>query len=150
LRSARAQATVALAPEEAAALWTDLRRWPAFVEGFGHVENVDPEWPKPGSKLVWRSGPAGRGQVTERVLESGPDRFATQVFEEALTGTQTFSLEPLEEGTRAELALEYELVRTGPTRWLADVLFIRRALRDALRRTLGRFAVEAEEEAGLR
>jgi hypothetical protein len=33
---------------------------------------------------------------------------------------------------------------------VADALFIRRALRDALRRTVGRFAVEAEEEAGLR
>jgi hypothetical protein len=33
---------------------------------------------------------------------------------------------------------------------VADVLFVRRALRDALRRTLRRFAVEAEEEAGLR
>jgi hypothetical protein len=144
------QATVALAPSEVIDLWTDVRRWPSFVEGFGHVESVDREWPQPGSKLVWRSGPAGRGLVTERVLESGPDRFATQVFEEALTGTQTLSVEPGEEGTRAELALEYELARGGPTRWLAEVVFIRRALRDALRRTLGRFAVEAEEEAGLR
>jgi hypothetical protein len=33
---------------------------------------------------------------------------------------------------------------------VADALFIRRALRDALRRTLFRFTVEAEEEAGLR
>jgi len=33
---------------------------------------------------------------------------------------------------------------------VADVLFIRRALRDALGRTLGRFTVEAQEDAGLR
>jgi hypothetical protein len=33
---------------------------------------------------------------------------------------------------------------------VADAIFIRRALRDSLRRTLFRFAVEAEEEAGLR
>ena len=49
-----------------------------------------------------------------------------------------------------ELTLEYELARGGPFRGLADALFIRRALRDALRRTVRRFAVEAEEEAGLR
>ena len=49
-----------------------------------------------------------------------------------------------------ELRLDYELTRYGPARALADVLFIRRALRDALRRTLRRFAVEADEEAGLR
>jgi hypothetical protein len=33
---------------------------------------------------------------------------------------------------------------------VADVLFIRRALRDSLARTVARFAVEAEDEAGLR
>jgi hypothetical protein len=150
LRSAKAQAGVVLAPAEAMELWTDVRRWPAFVEGFGHIESVEREWPQPGSKVVWHSGPAGRGRVTERVVESKPGRFTTQVFEEALTGTQTLSVESVEQGTRAELTLEYELARGGPARWLADVIFIRRALRDALRRTLRRFAVEAEEDAGLR
>jgi hypothetical protein len=150
LKSARAQATVPLAPSEALELWTDVGRWPSFVEGFGHIESVDPGWPGPGSKVVWRSGPAGRGQVTERVLELEPDRFATQVFEEALTGTQRLRVGPVEQGTGVELALEYELARGGPARWLADVIFIRRAQRDALRRTLRRFAIEAEEETGLR
>ena len=51
--------------------------------------------------------------------------------------------------SEVELSLEYELARYGPLRGLADALFIRRALRDALRRTLYRFAIEAEEEAGL-
>jgi hypothetical protein len=54
------------------------------------------------------------------------------------------------EGTRVELTLDYELSKYGPLRAVADVLFIRRALRDALRRTLRRFAIEAEEEAALR
>ena len=53
-------------------------------------------------------------------------------------------------GSVVEVALEYELTGGGPFRALADAIFIRRALRDALRRTLSRFAVEAEEEAGLR
>jgi hypothetical protein len=34
-------------------------------------------------------------------------------------------------------------------RGLADALFIRRALRDSLRRTLSRVRIEAEEEARL-
>jgi hypothetical protein len=51
--------------------------------------------------------------------------------------------------SEVELSLEYELARYGPLRGLADALFIRRALRDALRRTLYRFAIEAEEEASL-
>jgi hypothetical protein len=48
------------------------------------------------------------------------------------------------------LRLEYELTKDGPLSALADVLFIRRAVRDALGRTLRRYAVEAEEERGLR
>jgi hypothetical protein len=47
------------------------------------------------------------------------------------------------------LELEYELTKSGPLAALTDVLFIRRALTDALRRTLRRFGVEAAEEAAL-
>ena len=47
------------------------------------------------------------------------------------------------------LRLDYELSSGGPLRVVADALFIRRALRDSLRRTVHRFAVEAEEEASL-
>jgi hypothetical protein len=88
--------------------------------------------------------------VTEKVVERRTDRFATQVFEEALQGHQTFRAAEDAGGARVQLKLEYELNRGGPLRGLADVIFIRRALRDALRRTLARFAVEAEEEAALR
>jgi hypothetical protein len=151
VRTARAEAGVALEPGETLQLWTDLRRWPSFVEGFGHTLEVVSGWPAEGGKLVWESTPGGRGRVTERVLESRDGRFATQVFEQALAGTQTLTaLADPEGGSLVELRLDYELTRSGPARALADALFIRRALRDALRRTLRRFAVEAEEEAGLR
>ena len=73
-----------------------------------------------------------------------------QVFEDALMGTQTFRAAPASDGAEVELSLEYELVKYGPLRGLADAIFIRRALRDALRRTLFRFEIEAEEEARLR
>ena len=69
------------------------------------------------------------------------------MFEEALAGTQTLRALPASDGSEVELSLEYELARYGPLRGIADALFIRRALRDALRRTLFRFGVEAEEEA---
>jgi uncharacterized membrane protein len=151
MRSAQAQAAIALDPPSTLRLWTDLRRWPSFVEGFGHSLEVAPEWPSKGSRLVWESRPGGRGRVTERVVENGEARFTTQVFEKALAGTQTLTaLADPEGGSQVELRLDYELARPGPLRAVADVLFIRRALRDALRRTLRRFAVEAEEEAGLR
>lgn len=110
---------------------------------------IDPGWPQVGSKLVWTSGPAGRGRVTERVRESGEGRFATQVFEDRLTGTQTALFEPHEEGSMVAVELEYELQKGGRLRAIADALFIRRALRDALRRTLRRFATEAEAETAM-
>jgi hypothetical protein len=150
MRTASAQAAVALKPEAALALWTDVRRWPSFVEGFARVQQVSVEWPAEGAKLVWESIPAGRGRVTERVVESRPSSFATEVFDDSIHGTQRASFVPVEGGARVQVELEYELTKYGPLRALADVLFIRRALRDSLRRTLGRFAVEAEDEAGLR
>lgn len=150
MRTAAARATVALEPEGALALWTELPRWASFVEGFARVVEVSDGWPGEGARLVWESIPAGRGRVTERVVESGERSFATEVFDESLHGAQRVRFEPADGRARVEVELEYELTKYGPLRAVADVLFIRRALRDSLRRTLSRFAVEAEEEAGLR
>ncbi|MGH2714711.1 MAG: SRPBCC family protein [Thermoleophilaceae bacterium] len=151
MRTARAQADLVLTPEAALRLWSDVERWPSFVEGFARTLESAPEWPAAGARVVWESTPAGRGRVTEKVAEGeGPDRFVTTVFEERLHGTQTFRVVESEAGSRAELSLEYTLTKYGPLSAVADVIFIRRAIRDSLRRTLTRFAVEAEEEAGLR
>jgi uncharacterized membrane protein len=143
--------TVVLAPEAAFDLWTDLTRWPTFVDGFGHVDRVDDGWPAEGAKLVWRSSPAGRGVVTERVVASEPGRrFVTQVFEERMRGAQAVSFSGVEDGrTRVDIELDYELTSGGPLRVVTDLLFIRRALTDALQRTLRRFATEAADEAAL-
>jgi hypothetical protein len=130
-------------------MWSDVGRWPSFVEGFARRLELTEAWPEPGGRVVWESTPVGRGRVTETVVERAGDRFTTQVYEEALTGTQTLRALPAPDGSEVELSLEYELSRYGPLRGVADALFIRRALRDALRRTLSRFGVEAEEEAQL-
>ena len=150
MRTAAAEAGVSLTAAEALELWKDVRRWPTFVEGFARVVELSPDWPAEGAKLVWESIPGGRGRVTEKVLESEPGRFRTRVFEEALAGEQTVMFEEDAEGTRIGLKLDYELAKGGPFAGLTDFLFIRRALRDAQRRTVRRFAVEAEEESGLR
>ena len=138
-----------LAPREALRLWTDVERWPSFVEGFARQLELTEAWPEPGGRVVWESTPDGRGRVTETVTEHTPERFSTQVFEQALMGTQTLRALPASDGSEVELSLEYQLVKYGPLRGVADTIFIRRALRDALRRTLFRFGVEAEEEARL-
>ena len=142
---------VELDPQRAWALWTELDRWPTFVEGFDRIVEQGGAWPGEGAKLVWGSTPGGRGRVTEKVETSEPGVvFATRVFEESLTGTQTVTFEQLEEGpTRVVLRLDYDLARGGALKPIMDVLFIRRALGQALGRTLARFAVEAAEEAAL-
>jgi hypothetical protein len=147
----RAEGEAVLTPEAALRLWTDPTRWSTFVEGFARIVERDPDWPAEGARLVWESVPAGRGKVTEKVVEPpASDRFASRVLEERLVGVQTFRAAESEGGSRVELSLEYTLTRYGPLGAVADALFIRRALRDSLRRTLFRFGIEAEEEAGLR
>jgi uncharacterized membrane protein len=147
----RAVHRVPLDPAAAMELWTDVSRWPTFVEGFSHAERLDEAWPREGSKLVWRSIPEGRGLVTERVLELRPgERIVTQVLEDALSGAQSISFTAEEgEGTAARIELDYELTGFGALRGVADLLFIRRALRAAQERTLRRFATEATEHAEL-
>lgn len=150
MRTARAEAEVPLAPEAALRLWTDVARWPSFVEGFARVVELDPEWPQEGSRAIWESVPAGRGRVTEKVTGGAPGQFTTLVFEDRLSGRQALRASESESGAWVELSLEYTLTGYGLLGPVADVIFIRRALRDSLRRTMARFRVEAQDEAGLR
>ena len=83
-RAVEAATVVPLSPEHARGLWTDLERWPSFVEGFGHLAEVRGEWPERGATVVWNSTPGGRGQVTEKVTDDSLRRFATKISEEAL------------------------------------------------------------------
>ena len=133
-------------------LWTDVSRWPAFMEGFKHVERQSGEWPAEGARLQWVSIPGGRGTVSERVVTSEPSRrLVTEVFEQAMTATQTVTFDQVGdlEETWIEFELDYRLTQAGFLRQITDVLFIRRALAAAIDRTLRRFATEAEEQAAL-
>jgi ribosome-associated toxin RatA of RatAB toxin-antitoxin module len=151
MAKAQRAGVVDLTPARAFELWTDVSRWPTFIDGFAHVERIDDDWPEAGAKLVWRSVPTGRGIVTEKVRHSLPgERIQTDVLEERLVGTQTAEFAPADEGgTAVILTLDYKLVKEGPLAWLTDVLFIRRAQNDALARTVQRFGIEAAEEAAL-
>jgi uncharacterized membrane protein len=153
MSSVRRVTVVDLPPQDAYELWTDVRRWPTFVDGFAHVERIDDEWPGTGAKLIWRSPPAGRGSVTEKVTTNEPGRcFATRVVEEQMLGTQTVEFAPAADepnATAVALTLDYKLQKGGPLRAITDAVFIRRAQGDALQRTLRRFATEAAEQAAL-
>ena len=150
---ARERGVTALQPRQAIDLWLDTSRWPTFVDGFGAIEQRHERWPEPGATVVWKSKPGGRGTVTEKVMElDPPGRVVVRVFDDQLSGRQTVTFEPpLDggEGSAVVVELDYTLNEGGPLRALADVIFIRRALRDSIRRTLQRFAVEAAEEGAL-
>src|SRR3954452_7244007 len=131
--------------EDAEALWLDRVRWPSWVDGFASVQTIDEHWPQPGSRLRWVSVPRGRGLVEERVIGRQPGRCLTLTVEdEKLDGTQTVTFEPGHDEVRVTLTLEYELKDRTPS--VVDRFFVRRALRDALGRTVRRFGHERRAE----
>jgi hypothetical protein len=149
MRTVRESVIAELTPLVAQRLWTDTSRWPTFVDGFARIVQLDPSWPEPGSKVVWESGPAGRGRVTERIKKRTDESILSEVFEAQLTGTQHVTFEPDPEGALVTVELAYELQKGGPLRVVTDALFIRRALSDMLARTLRRYSTEAAEQANL-
>jgi uncharacterized membrane protein len=141
-----AKASVDLDAQASAAerLWYDVQRWPSFVDGFGHVAKVEGDWPDAGARLTWTSTPDGRGRVVERVtsyvVRSGQ---TAEVEDEQIEGTQRVRFTPREGGgCTMELELEYRIKARTPFTPVVDRLFVRRAFRESLRRTLARFRRE--------
>ena len=129
---------------DAEELWYDPHRWAAWIDGFGHVAKLEGEWPQVGARLLWDSRPQGRGRVLERVVAYEPrSGQSVAVEDEKLTGLQTVAFEPVGEEIRVSLTLEYSLKEGNR---LLDILFVRRALRDSLNRTLTRFSHERRAE----
>ena len=121
---------------EAEALWYQPSRWPAFVDGLKSVARVDPGWPASG-RVVWDSTPHGPGRTRETALGDG----AVRVEDERLIATRTvrFADDVL------EVTLDYQFKSTNPL----VGFFVKRALRDSLRRTLARFAAERQADLEL-
>ena len=135
---------------DAEALWYDTSRWATFIDGFGHLAGVEPGWPREGS-VTWDSTPGGRGRVLERVARyTAGDGQDLEVEDEKLTGTQSVRFAAAGEGRVAvQLELDYRLKRMFFGAQIVDWLFIRRAQRDSLHRTLRRFAIELAAERDL-
>ena len=133
----RAAAEVPGPAAQVLALWDDPARWAAFVDGFKAVARVDPAWPHAGASLTWDSTPHGPGRTRERSVAPG----VREVESEQLTGTLTADFA---EGVFT-VTLDYELKDRTPF----ALFFVRRALRDALRRTINRFAIERRADASL-
>ena len=102
------------------------------------------------STLVWQSTPAGRGRVLERVTEYEPRLGQTaQIDDPKMTATQRVAFTPKDDGVELSLSLDYTLKEGGPLKPFTDFFFIRRAIGDALRRTVTRFARELRADAEL-
>jgi hypothetical protein len=123
----------------------DPAGWPGWVDGFGSVESSD-GYPDAGGSLRWRSTPAGRGEVTEHVLEHEPRRVHRVAFRDPAAAGELRTEFAIERGgTRITQEFDYRLRRRGPFSRLTDVLFIRSQMRSSLRRSLGRLKLEVEE-----
>jgi Polyketide cyclase / dehydrase and lipid transport len=123
--------------------------WPAWVDGFAMVESVL-GYPEEGGTLVWRSNPAGRGTVRERVIEHQPRRSHRIEFSDPESEGELLTRFSIEgEATRVTLTLDYGLRRRGPFAWLTERIFVRGQVRASLQRSLLRFKHEAEEVATL-
>ena len=144
---AKASISVPGRAADAEALWYDPHRWQAWIDGFGHVVSLSDGWPRRGAELVWESPPGGRGRVTERVVAYEMRTGQTLEVEDAtLTGTQKVAFEPGPEAVEITLSLEYRIKDRTALTPVVDLLFVRRAMTDALRRTVTRFANERKAE----
>jgi len=144
---AKASITVPGRAADAEALWYDPHRWQAWVDGFGHIVSLDEGWPARGAELVWQSPPGGRGRVRERVVGYEMRTGQTvEVDDPTLTGRQTVKFEPGPDAVLVTLSLEYRIKDRTPLTPVVDLLFVRRAMTDALRRTVTRFSNERKAE----
>ena len=140
-----------VATSDAEELWYDTRRWPTFVDGFAHVHKVDEGWPrKSGAVVVWDAKPGGRGRVLERVVGFEARVGQTvEIEDEKIQGRQTIAFEPGSDGCSLTLELDYAIKQGRAVANVVDLLFVRRPMRDSLRRTLARFALEVRAPTDL-
>jgi hypothetical protein len=130
-------------------LYFEPTTWPTWVDGFTRVESSE-GYPERGGTLRWRSTPAGRGLVEERVLEHEPRSLHLVAFsdpesEGELRTTFAIATAPdSEQGTRVRQQLTYRVRDAGVLTRLTDVFFIRPQIARSLRRSLDQLRVEAE------
>ena len=140
MRPVTAVRTFAAPVTEAERCWYDTGRWAAWVDGLDHVLETRDPWPGVGGGVIWESGPAGRGRVTESVVDYTPGAGQTvEVADNSVTGRQTVTFAAAADGVEVALRLEYRITRRSPLTPVVDALFIRRAMTLSLSRTLARF-----------
>jgi hypothetical protein len=142
MRTVRASVVVEGGAVEVDQLWHDPHRWASWIDGFAHVVKLEGEWPLEGARRVWSS--RSRGVVAETVVAHAVgDGQTLRVEDERVAGEHTVRFESDGVRTRITVTLELEPKRrlAPGRRW-----WLRRGLREALRRTLLRFSYELAAE----
>ena len=135
-----------LVPAPLADAWDhyfEPRAWPDWVDSFGSVIEID-GFPEAGGTLRWKSVPAGRGEVREKVIEHEHRRkHRIEFADPSLAGEMTvvFSIEG--EGTKIVASMDYRLLDKSVFARLGALLFLKAQLRGTLRRSLDAFVPEA-------
>ncbi len=149
MRTVTAELTVAGTVHEAESCWYDTTRWPGWVDGLALVVERSEDWPQPGGRVVWESGPAGRGRVVEQVVAFEPLEGQTvEVQDGQIRGRQQITFTPEGDEVEVVLSLGYEVKQRSVFTPLVDLLFIRGAMERSLRATLERFGAELDATRG--
>jgi hypothetical protein len=129
----------------------DSRLWGSWVDGFQAAVERSPGYPaEVGSTLVWRTIPAGRGTVRERVLEH-QERRVHRVASPSIANrvSSSPSMVGSANATRVDQTLTYRLLDRGPIARIGAVFFVKTQVRSSMERTLAAFRHEAEERSHL-
>ena len=128
----RASATIRVPgrASEAEALWYDPVRWPAWIDGFGHVVELAETWPVERPRSPGTASPAGRGRVleTRRRLRAARAGRRSRSRTAACAAPSAVAFTPGPDDVEVALTLDYELKERNPLTPLIDLLFIRRAV----------------------
>ena len=150
MRTVRTTAICDASVHEAMTAWCDTDRWHLWVEGLDRIVSVTEAWPGTGGIVRWQSGPAGRGDVTERILAYEPlAAIESEIEDDQVLARQHVQFAPLgDDQTEITLDFGYRITRRTPITPVIDWLFVRPAMSSSLQTTLGRFAANASSTRG--
>ena len=122
-------------------LWTDLDRWPEWIEGLTKITDVSGPLDQAGTSYVtWFGGMSGRHEVLEA---ERPRRIRTRLGSRLLRGVTEATFEPEDGGTRISQTFETE----GLLPAIAARIFSIGSYRGSFRGELDTFKRIAELEA---
>lgn len=148
MASVRAEILIDASLAEVWDLYFAPRTWRSWVSEFRGADEMDDGYPEAGGTLVWHTGPAGRGQVTETVLDHEPRRVhRIRYLDENSEGEQLTKFEISGSQTKVEIELTYAVLKPMFLP-LTDRLFVRPQMRAMLTRTLEALRREASDLGG--